>query len=165
MYAVAKTRRAIRGLGKSTRHRRLAPRGREPRRQIAYVYLDVFESTGLALYAITLGLGDKARRTSVRIPVVICKVMEARVGHPTTEKVSVDIPHPLARNREVEYPPRREARAGGDDARVALPCWNTHCALVRMRSKISDDAGGAGISQKRVYGTDGLDPLEVAVAS
>src|SRR4051812_21119822 len=56
MYAVAKTRRAMHGPGKSLRRRRLAPRGRKPRRQIAHVYLNVCESTGLALYAITLRL-------------------------------------------------------------------------------------------------------------
>ncbi len=93
--------------GESMRRRRLAPRGREPRRQIAHVYLDMFESAGLALDGITLRLCDKARRTCVRVPVVICEVVEARVGHPTAEKVSVDIPHPIEGNRKVEYPPRR----------------------------------------------------------
>lgn len=56
------------------------PRRREPRREIAHVYLDVVESAGLALYAITWRLCDKARRTSARVPVVVCKVMEARFG-------------------------------------------------------------------------------------
>src|SRR6476620_10767156 len=100
------------------------PRAREPRREIAHVYRDVVESTGLALYAIAYRCCDKARRTSVRVPVVVCKVMGARFGDPSTEKVSVNIPRPIEGNREVEYASCRSARPSGDDTRVGLPAWN-----------------------------------------
>ena len=130
------------------------PRAREPRREIAHVYLDVVESTGLALYAITYRFCDKARRTSVRVPVVVCEVMEARFGDPSTEKVSANIPRPIEGNREVEYTSCRLARSRGDDTRVGLSVWNAHSALVRMSGKILDHAGRSGIAQKLVYGTD-----------
>src|SRR6185369_314002 len=104
------------------------------------VVFNVGEALGIAMNLVARRLDEKSRTTFGGVPVVVNKVMKARLRYCTAQTIAMTIVATLECNHEVEVATGRLTHPSRNHARAIFIVRHANAAFMRMRRKIINTA-------------------------